>query len=408
MFSDSIPHLDDFLRNFRFVDALDIAVIAVILYAGLVWFKQTASRGVVVGVTVLTVLYFVARTFDMYLTSLVFHTGFAVLVVVLVVLFQEEIRRAFERIAEWGTLRELRPRTTAFVEDVDSLVESVFSLAAQKTGALIVLTGKEPLKRHLDGGIELYGRMSKPIFYSIFDSSSAGHDGAVILERDRIQKFGVHLPISKNHREIRGRGTRHSAALGISELSDALTIVVSEERGVVSVAERGKLIEVPNAANLKGRVEKFLEDRFPQKLEETWRRFVTRDIRWKLLSIALAVVAWIVLAFSVERVQTSVVVPIEYRNMPELVEVTDSTPADALVTLSGSERAFRLLDRRELKISIDLAPAKDGSEVIPIRPEDVRVPVNLSVDRIQPSEIRVQFRFPPPEATPPPATNPPK
>ena len=93
MLSELIPYFEEFRQNFRFVDALDVAVIAVLLYAGLVWFKQTASRSVVVGVTVVTALYFLARTFDMYLTSLVFHMAFAVLLVVFVVLFQEDIRR---------------------------------------------------------------------------------------------------------------------------------------------------------------------------------------------------------------------------------------------------------------------------------------------------------------------------
>ena len=316
------------------------------------------------------------------------------MLVVLVILFQAEIRRGFDRVAGWGTLRELRPKTAALIDKADALVEATFTLASQKSGAIIVLSGREPLDRHIHGGIELSGRISKPILYSIFDPSSAGHDGAVIVERDRIEKFGAHLPISKNHKEIRGRGTRHSAALGLSECSDSLTIVVSEERGAVSVAEKGKLVEMKSASDLKSCVDHYLEDRFPHKLEATWKRFVTRDIRWKLLAMLLAIVAWFVLAFSVERVQTSVVVPIEYRNLPAHAEVSDSTPAEALVTLSGSERAFRLLDRRILKISLDLSSVKDGKETIPIIAEDVRIPPNLTVDRIQPDEIQVRLKSP--------------
>lgn len=393
MLPELTSYFHDFRQSFRIADAVDVAIIAGLIYAAIVWFKQTASRSVIVGVTIATAIYFLARTFDMYLTSLVFHTAFAVLLVVLVVLFQEEIRRVFERVASWGTLRELRPQTTVLAKEADALVEAAFALAAKKTGALIVLSGREPLERHIDGGIELTGRISKPILHSIFDPGSVGHDGAVIIERDRIEMFGAHLPISKNHQEISGRGTRHSAALGVSECSDALTIVVSEERGVVSVAERAKLIEMPTAADLKGRVDQFVEDRFPQKLEATWNRFITYDIRWKLLALVLAVLAWFVLAFSVEKVQTSVVVPIEYRNLPEHSQIDDSTPADALVTLSGSERAFRLLDRRILKISLDLAAA-NGTETIPITPSDVRLPPNLQVDRIQPNEISVRLKLP--------------
>ena len=140
------------------------------------------------------------------------------------------------------------------------------------------------------------------------------------------------------------------AALGITERSDAMVIVVSEERGNVSVAKQGKLREMRSAADLKYQVEQFLEDRFPQKTEATWKRFISHDGRWKLLALALAITAWFTLAFSIEKVQLSVVVPIEYRNVPGNSQLDDTMPVEALVTLSGSERDFRLLDRRVLKI----------------------------------------------------------
>lgn len=391
-----LKHFDELLQNFRWADALDIAVISALVYAGLVWFKQAASRSLIVGATVLTALYFVARAFDMYLTLLVFHATFAVLLIVLVVLFQEEIRRIFERVAGWGTLKELRQKSTTTTAWIDSVVEATFSLAAKTTGALIVVAGREPLQRHVDGGIELAGRITKPILYSIFDPNSAGHDGAVIIERDRIGKFGAHLPISKNHDEIRGRGTRHSAALGVSECSDALTIVVSEERGVVSVTERGQLVELKTAADLKDRVEQFLNDRFPPNMEATWKRYMTRNTRWKVLAILIAVAAWVALAFSAEKVQTSVVVPIEYRNLPEGAEFDESPPVDALVTLSGNERAFRLFDRRVLKISLDVSDVKNGTATLYLTPADVRQPPNLKVDRIQPDTIILQLKPPRP------------
>lgn len=105
MVGELITDFDGLRQSFRFDDALDIALIATLLYALLVWFKQSASRGMIIGASVLTVLYFSARTLDMYLTSLLFHTAFAVLLVMIVVLFQEEIRRLFERVAQWGKFR---------------------------------------------------------------------------------------------------------------------------------------------------------------------------------------------------------------------------------------------------------------------------------------------------------------
>jgi diadenylate cyclase len=394
-----LSFFEDLRQNFRIADAIDIAVIAVLLYSALVWFKQTASRSVLIGVSVLAAVYFLARVLDMYLTSLVFHTAFAVLLVMMVVVFQEEIRRAFERVAILGTLRQRRLAFT-FADEADALVEAAFALAARKSGALIVLQGREPLGRHLDGGIELSGCISKPLLYSIFDPSSPGHDGAVIVERDRIEQFAAHLPISKNHKEIHGRGTRHSAALGLSECSDAMIIVVSEERGVVSVAERGKLKEMRTAADLKGRFERFFEDRFPVKTEAAWKRLATHHARLKLLALFLAVVAWFLLASSIEKMQISYVVPIEYRNIPENAHIDEWAPAEAIVTLSGSERAFRLFDRRLLRISVDLSEARNGTEQISITEKNVTRPPNVNVDRIKPNEIRVRLKSPPSKGQP--------
>lgn len=392
-FATLISVLEDLQKNFRIADAIDIAVITVLLYSVFIWLKQTTSRGVIVGASILTALYLLARTLDMHLTSLIFHTAFAVLLVVLVVLFQEEIRRALERVANWGAFQSAR-RISPLASDVDTVVEAVFALAATKTGALIVLQGHEPLQRHIDSGIELSGRISRPLLLSIFDPGSVGHDGAMILDRDRVEYFGAHLPISKNQKEIRGRGTRHSAALGLSECSDALTVVVSEERGVVSVAERGKLTEARTATDLKVHVQQFLEEKFPAKYRAAWKQLVAHHAWLKLLALSFAVVAWFVLAFNVQEIQTSILVPIEYRNTFPVAQLDDSAPAEALVTLSGSERSFRLLDRRTLKISIDLKEVNGDAGYIRITEDNLRLPPNLKVSRIRPNEVRVRVKAP--------------
>ncbi len=256
MIETSLLFLDELRRTFRIVDAVDILLVSVFLYGSLLWFQRTASRGVLSGVTALAAVYFIARGLDMYLTALAFHTTFAVLLFILVVVFQEDLRRLLEHIS---ALRSVRFRQSTEIDlDLNELVESMFHMARSRTGALIVLKGREPLARHLHGGVALGGRISKPLLYSIFDAHTPGHDGAVVLDQDRIEQFAAHLPISRNSQEIAGRGTRHSAALGLSECSDSLTIVVSEERGVVSVAESGDLSEIATATDLEQRLKDFL------------------------------------------------------------------------------------------------------------------------------------------------------
>lgn len=177
--------LDEFRHTFRMVDAVDILLVSACLYAILVWFQRTASRGVLIGMAALTVIYFAARALDMYLTSLAFHTTFAVLLFGLVVVFQEDLRRFLERVANLRSVR-LGKQQIAHI-DSDALVESIYKMAASKTGALVVIKAKEPLERHLNGGIPLNGLFSAPLLYSIFDSSTPGHDGAVVIQGNQIK-----------------------------------------------------------------------------------------------------------------------------------------------------------------------------------------------------------------------------
>ncbi len=364
MFPTIVSFFEEIRRTFRFVDAVDILLVSTFLYTALLWFQRTASRGVLIGIVVLAGVYFLARGLDMYLTSLAFHTSFAVLLIILVVVFQEDLRRLLERVS---TLRSFNFWQVQDISlDRDALVESVFKMAALHKGALIVLKGREPLARHVNGGVVLNGRVSPPLLFSIFDTHTPGHDGAVIIEREQVTQFAAHLPISQNTNEIAGRGTRHSAALGLSERSDSLTIVVSEERGVVSVAESGKLAEMPTAASLKQRLEKFFASAFPAVTQPLWKRVILQHGRLKLLSVSVAIIAWFVLAYDPNTVQRTFVIPIEYRNLAKGIELDVTAPHEARVTLSGLERHFRFLDPSSLKITLDLTDMRIGFHEIPV------------------------------------------
>ncbi|HRX77450.1 MAG: DNA integrity scanning protein DisA nucleotide-binding domain protein [Planctomycetaceae bacterium] len=390
MIETSLLFFDELRRTFRIVDAVDILLVSVFLYVSLLWFQRTASRGVLSGVTALAAVYFIARGLDMYLTALVFHTTFAILLFVLVVVFQEDLRRLFEHIS---ALRSVRFRQTSDIDiDLDELVESMFHLAGSRTGALIVLRGKEPLARHLNGGVALGGRISRPLLYSIFDAHTPGHDGAVILDHERIEQFAAHLPISKNNQEIAGRGTRHSAALGLSECSDSLTIVVSEERGVVSVAEAGVLTEMATATELRQRLDEFFANRFPRVAQPVWERFIIQHGQLKILALTIAVLAWFVLAYDPHTVQRTFVIPTEYRNLPAALLLDETAPNEARVTLSGSDRNFRFLDPGSLKVTLDLAEARAGYQEFPITERNIRLPLNLVPYRIEPRIIRLYLR----------------
>ena len=395
-----IAVFDQINLDARLIDLLDVRLVEIIIYSELVRFRSTASRRALTGLFALGAVYFTARALDLYLTSLIFHTGFAVLLVLLVVVFQEDLRRMLEGVATWGLFRpsgaESADRT-----NVDMLVEAVFHLAATRQGALVVLPGREALERHLSGGIQLNGKMSLPLLYSLFDPSSPGHDGAVVVRNARIERFGVHLPISKNQEEIAGRGTRHSAGLGLSESCDALTIVVSEERGVVSVAESGTLREVRSAGALKSAIEEFWRAKYPEtERRQLWSRLLWRNWPLKVTAVALAVLLWFAFAYAPDTIQRTFVVPIQYANLPAALDLEDGAPHEARLTLSGSERNFRFLEPGTLKISVDLTDVMPGEHDVGITDRNLRLPVNLSLYRVEPRILRLQVHSAAAPATP--------
>jgi uncharacterized protein (TIGR00159 family) len=369
-------------------DLFDIALISVFIYSMLLWFRRTASRRVVIGICLMAGIYFLARLFDLYLTQMLFRTIFAVMLVAVVVVFQEEIRRAFERMAIWGTFRERR-RYVGF-QAADTLIEAAAALASNRTGALIVIKGREPLDRHVEGGILLQGRISKPLLYSIFDPHSAGHDGALLIDADRIAKFGAHLPLSKNLVQVGMLGTRHTAALGISECSDAFVIVVSEETGEIRVARDGVLTPMNSVAELKGRLDRFYQEKFPRPAQPDWKRFLERDARLKALSLLLALLAWSMFANRSQQVQRTFAVPVEYRNLPAGWALEGVKTPEAMVTLTGSQREFNLLNPTGLVVSLDLSGVEEGTQRFYISEKELRHPGNLKVYRIDPNLITVE------------------
>ena len=213
------------IKSIRIQDVLDVAIIAAMIFALLMWFKTRASRYVLVGILLLGGVYLAARFFQLYLTVIVLQGFFAILLFVLVVIFQEDLRGFFERLALIGNLRkEVRPLSD-LEKAAGSIAESAGNLAKKRVGALIIIQGNDPLDRHLTGGIPLGGLISEPLLASIFDPHSPGHDGAVVVKNDRITLFGCHLPLSVNIAQYKNIGLRHTAALGLTERSDALCIV---------------------------------------------------------------------------------------------------------------------------------------------------------------------------------------
>ncbi|UCD58415.1 MAG: diadenylate cyclase CdaA [Candidatus Hydrogenedentota bacterium] len=376
----------ELIQTFRLADFFDIAIISVLIYVVLMWFKATASRFVLLGIIVVGIVYIIARFFNMYLSAVVLQAFFAILIIALVIIFQEELRRFFERLGVWGAIRKRDAMVSGYPE-IEILTRALTNLTLKKIGALVVIRGNDPLGRHLEGGFDLDGRLSETLLASIFDPHSPGHDGAAVVEEGRVTRFGCHLPLSINMDKIGHLGTRHSAALGLAERSDALCIAVSEEQGTISLAQEEQLEELSDPSQLQAALERFYLGKFPKAGQRTWRRWIRENSREKVLAVLLSCGLWFVFVFQTGTIRRDFVVPIEYRNLAFDWVIEEPKPKETTITLLGRGRAFDLLDVRTLKITLDMSEIKDGTQEMILSRDSVRRPSSLSVVALEPGKI---------------------
>ena len=376
------------LGSFGPADVLDVAFVAGLIYMLLLWFKRTKAVFVATGIFILAAVYVTARHAGMLLTTWILQGFFAIFLIALVVIFQEDLRSFFERLAVWSLGRRGRPSLQA--REIEILVQTAAGFARQKEGALIILKGRDPLERHVAGGYELDGKLSAPILESIFDPHSEGHDGAVLIEGNRVTRFGAHLPLSKEFHKLAGMGTRHTAALGLAERTDALCLVVSEEKGTISVARDGALYVVKDLPALGEAILSFLHDKAPAPPELRWSALWRTNPGEKALSLACALALWLMFVQGFKPARQTLEIPVEARNLPSGLAVADLRPATVQVTLAGLKRAFDLLDPAALKVTVDLENAREGTRRVAVSERSLRIPDELRLVAMNPSSVEVQ------------------
>lgn len=374
----------------RFVDLIDIALITVLVYAAGSWLRQARARYIVSGLAVLIGLYLLARALELYLSQALFDVGLPALFISLLIIFQEDLRRGVERIARLGP----RAGRRASRVSLDVLVESVAQLARDRVGALLVLPGSDPLERHINGGVTLHGRLSAPLLFSLFDPHSAGHDGAVIVEGEQVRTFAVHLPLSAQAPELIGaeRGTRHAAALGLSERCDALVIVVSEEHGCISVAYRGILHSISDAAQLTHEIRAFQGVPLPKGSATPQRLCGRRSgaLAWKCLAPAIAAGAWCIMAVQRQDIVVHTLdLPVTYHDAPADWLVEQPEPSRASVTISAPAPILQRIESDGPSLEVDLADVRDGEGIIKLGAYNLQLPPEAAVQRIEPPQVRV-------------------
>ncbi len=368
---------------------LDIVVMWILIYSVLVWFKKTRAAFVVTGMLITGGMYVVARQLNLSLTTSVFQAFFAIVLIATVVIFQEEIKHFFEQIATRSALRKLRRGKPVYIprNEIEVLVRTLIACAQDKIGTLIVVRGKDPILRHIEPGEDVNGEMSEPLLRSIFDPHSIGHDGAVLIEGGTITHFACHLPLSKNLQKVQNSGTRHAAALGLAELTDALCLVVSEERGAISYARRGVITEVAGADELTAVLEAFYDEVYPSAGRKPLREFFRRNNREKVLALGITVLLWVLLVQGSRPHFETYRIPIMTSGIPDSVRVAAIEPYEVDLVFSGPERSFYFLREGQIRVSVRLFGASSGTTTRTITRANVVFPDGLTLENIEPDAI---------------------
>ena len=384
----SLPHL---FTLFSVKDFFDIAIVALCVYLVLIFIKQTQSFFILGSIVVLFGIDFLARTFDLGLTRQLFQPLLTFFVAIFVLVFQPEIRKFFK----WFASGRRMSFSKALVPDdnVQTLVRAAFEMAKKKIGAIIVLPGDYPLDDLVEGGFPLEGKISFPLILSIFDPTSPGHDGAVLVEGSVIKAFGLHLPLAREFSEFARVGTRHRAAAGITERTDALAIVVSEERGEVSISRGGKLTIMSAPEKLADAIHEFMKDEPNQVVQHSFSHdFINKNAGAKVVSVAVAVSLWLAFVYQAGVVSQEYDVPVEFRYVPANLNVVQSIPTSVKITVSGNNSDVENFDTKDLRAFVDMKDVKAGDMRVVISKDNIKLPSYLELKAVSPKTVEVVLK----------------
>jgi len=260
------------LATFRLRDAIDILVVAIVLYRIFVLFRETRAIQMLLGLAGLMVASYLARQLELFSTSWLLDNFWSFWVLALIVLFQPELRRGLTRLGEsrffQGMALGAREERTHLIDDV---IKAADGLASKRIGALIVLERSTGLRNYAELGVPLDAVVSADLLVSLFLPYSPLHDGAAFIRGDRVAAAGCFLPLSRNTQLGRNMGTRHRAGLGLAEETDAVVLIVSEETGRISLAVDGQMESPLDQEALRGRLgELFSLEEAPMPRRAAW------------------------------------------------------------------------------------------------------------------------------------------
>ncbi|HEX8203925.1 MAG TPA: diadenylate cyclase [Isosphaeraceae bacterium] len=381
--------MDAILRS-GWTDLADLLVISFFVHRLFLLFRWTSSLQILVGLVTLRLLLVLAHRAELVWTSQFLNEVNAWVPILIIVVFRNEIREALLQTSPIRLLVSQPNRLRAI--DLPAVTEAVFRLAGARTGALLVFPNRDRLGEHVREGVALGGRLSTPILESLFAKESPVHDGAAVIRHGRIERVGAFLPLTRQNGLPAEFGTRHRAAIGLSEVCDAVVVVVSEERGEVSVAHRGTVLPIEGPASLERVLRQRLRGEAEGRKNRRWVRDLAGQAAGFLLSFVLvsAVVLWGLQSSGPVSLKT-VAVPIDYRNLADRLQLQSATTEQVEIQVRGPRPLITSLTPTEVAAFVNLTDLPAGRHRVPLGASNVTVPPGLEVIRVSPASLWVDI-----------------
>jgi diadenylate cyclase len=374
-------------HGLRWQDAVDVSLLTLLFS----WFYRLLRRTVAIqvasGIVVLLVGSWIANHLGLILTSYLLSAVSAVATIVIVVVFQHEIRRGLNRAMPSRRL-SLRGGGTASLDIRATIARAVFSVAEHGKGALIVIPRRDSIFEHVTAGTMVEARLSVPVIEAIFTSASLLHDGAVVLGDDRVLRAGVVLPLATESYDS-PHGTRHRAAIGLARATDALIICVSEERGSVFLAHDDVFEPMADEVELCEALRR-LTDGSVRRLPTAGaaNRFRLMGIVPHVVIFAGVVAAWAAMALDRSHAVARIV-PLEVRGVSDGLAFDPPRYSSIAVELRSSRRELELLGRNAVEAYVDLSGSAVGFHTYPVL---TRAPAGIEVASSTPASIQMLIR----------------
>ena len=373
----------------RWLNLIDFFVLTLALYGVLSWARQARAMRLAFWIVGLYAASLAARRFDLIITSWVLDAASIGLIIMLLIMFQPELRRAFLQL---DGILHVSPRASAVLEPgYRAIADAAFSMAHNRVGALIVIVRENPVSEIVEDGIAVGAEISQPLLEALFQKTSAVHDGAVLIESDRIARVNVILPLSHRPDVPQEFGTRHRAAMGIAERSDAAVIVASEERGEVTLMRGRTWTVLATAPELLEELRKLRSQRALRTSERVWG-LLTHNLRLKLAAAGLGILISAISLFSTGNTIRTVTVSVELVNLPRGLDVQDYSARKLEVSLRGRSWLMDTENSDDLVARFDMHDAHEGAMTLRPTEQELGLPPGVRLGGVVPSTLTVHIR----------------